>query len=278
MKKLILFVLIATVAISFSAQSQPRQNGDSTANRGNSKTERKEVRRQKINALIRQAEEGVLIYSKQSIFGLQFRSNGYGAFYELGKMKTVRKTNIYRLDITEIKHLKEEKQPSGGIFFGNPFIYGKINNFYQATLGIGQQYILGQKGNKNGVSVSAVYSAGLALGLLRPYYIEVQDQISQVNKTIKYSVADSLLFVGATSLIVGGGGLGKGWSEIKIKPGGFAKAALRFDYGRFNEAVSGLEVGISFDFYSSKIPIMLLQKDKQFFFQGYVALLFGRRK
>ncbi len=119
----------------------------------------------------------MLVYSKQSIFGIQGRTNGYGVFYELGKMKTNRKTNIYRIDFTEIKNQKEEKLSNTveRPLFSNPFIYGKINNFYQVTLGFGQQYILGQKGNKNGVAVSAVFNGGLALGLLRPYYMEVED-------------------------------------------------------------------------------------------------------
>jgi hypothetical protein len=249
---------------------------DSTSSRRMSKADKKEARRQKINAMIRQAEEGVLIYSKQNIFGLQLRSNGYGGFYEFGKMKSNRKTNIYRLDITEIKNQKEEKLPSGGVFFGNPYIYGKQNYFYQATLGFGQQYILGQKGNKNGVAVTAVYNGGLAIGLLRPYYVEVVDA-QGVNRTIKYSEQDKDLFLGNS--IIGGGGFGKGWGEMKMKPGVFAKTALRFDYGRFNEVVSGIEVGISAEMYGSKIPILLNQpKDKSFFFQAYIAMLFGRRK
>ena len=184
MKKLPLTVLLATIVFASSAQD--------TASRKSSKDDKKEARRQKINTLIKQSEEGVLVYRKQSIFGLQGRTNGYGIFYELGKMKSNRKTNIYRLDITEIKHQKEEKSPSGGgLVFGNPYIYGKINNFYQATLGFGQQYILGQKGNKNGVAVSAVFNGGLALGLLKPYYVEVQDPVSGDVTTIKYSKADS---------------------------------------------------------------------------------------
>ena len=249
---------------------------DTTSKRKSPKEAKKEERRQKVNELIKQAEEGVLIYSKQNLFGLQFRTNGYGAFYELGRMKTNRKTNIYRVDFTESKHPKEDKQPSQGFIFGNPFIYAKQNYFYQLTLGFGQQYILGQKGNKNGVAVSAVYNGGIALGLLRPYYIEVNDVPNQQVKAIKYSEADSSQFMGQE--ILGGAGFGKGWNEIKIKPGAFAKAALRFDYGRFNEAVSGIEVGVSAEFYGSKIPIMVGQKEKQFFFQGYIAVLFGRRK
>ena len=268
MKKLSITLLFITFLISCFAQ-------DSTSGKKTPKSDKKEARRQRVNELIKQAEEGVLIYRKQNLFGLQFRTNGYGVFYEMGRMKTNRKTTIYRADFTEIKHQKEDKQPNDGFIFGNPFIYGKINHFYQLTLGFGQQYILGQKGNKNGVAVSAVYNGGLALGLLRPYYIVVQDAAG-VNSTIKYSKADSARFLGLD--IVGGAGFGKGWNEIKIKPGVFAKAALRFDYGRFNEVVSGIEVGISGEFYSSKIPIMVDQKEKQFFFQGYISILFGRRK
>ncbi|MBL7763944.1 MAG: hypothetical protein JNL23_11005, partial [Chitinophagaceae bacterium] len=52
----------------------------------------------------------------------------------------------------------------------------------------------------------------------------------------------------------------------------------RFDYGRFNEIVSAIEVGMSLDLYAKKVPIMLAQKDKQLFFQGYITLQFGRRK
>ena len=267
MKKSILLVLFVAFGATAFAQDEPDAKRDK-------KNERKEARRERINALMKQSEEGVLVFSKQSVFGIQFRTNGYGAFYEIGRTKTNRKTNIYRLDITEIKSPKEEKLPSGGFFVGNPYIYGKVNYFYQATLGFGQQYVLGQKGNKNGVAVTAIYNAGISIGMLRPYYVEVID--GSATKMIKYSSQDSADFLGPQ--IFGGGGFGKGWGEMKIKPGAFAKTALRFDYGRFNEVVSGIEVGISVEAYSEKIPILLFQKDKQIFYQGYISLLFGRRK
>jgi hypothetical protein len=264
-KKLSLVTVIILLAVVGSFAQSSREE----------KREKKEAKRQKINEMVRQAEEGVLVYEKQNIFGIQLRSNGYGAFYELGKMKTNRKTNIYRLDITEIKDHKEEKLLGGGFLFGNPFIYGKRNFFYPVTLGFGQQYILGQKGNKNGVAVSAVYNAGVSIGLLRPYYVDVQGSSNQ-EQSIKYTVEDSAAFVNGPFL--GASGLGKGWSEIKVKPGGFVKAAMRFDYGRYNESVNGLEIGMSVEAYADKIPIMLFQKDKRIFFQAYLALLFGKRK
>ena len=273
MKKLVLFTFVLTFVVASYAQDT-----DSTSTNRESRRERKETRRKRIAELSRQAEEGILIYSKQSIFGLQLKTNGYGAFYELGKMKSNRKTNIYRIDITETKEHKEEKLLTNN-FFGNSFIYGKINYFYPVTIGLGQQYIFGQKGNKNGVAVSGIYNVGLSLGLLRPYYIEVRDGSNEA-KTIKYNPDDSAssaLFLSESS-IIGGGGFGKGWSEIKVKPGAFAKIAMRFDYGRFNESVNGLEIGVSAEYYGSKIPIMLFQKDRNLFLQAYIAILFGKRK
>jgi hypothetical protein len=40
------------------------------------------------------------------------------------------------------------------------------------------QQVIGGKGNKNGVSVSAIYGGGLTLGLVKPYIIDavVNDQ------------------------------------------------------------------------------------------------------
>lgn len=262
-------IVLTLFAILFVFHSFSQDTTDKTR-----KELRKERRKDKVNTMVRQDEEGVLVYSKQSIFGLQLRTLGYGAFYEHGRMKSNRITNIYRLDFTETKHPKEDKLPNGGISVVNPYIYGKINNFYQFHLGFGQQRILGQKGNKNGVAVTAVYTGGLLAGLLRPYYLQIEDN-GEI-RTIKYSKEDSALFVGG--LIQGGGGLGKGWGEMKFKPGAFAKASLRFDFGRFNEVVSGLEVGLSAEFYSSKIPIMLFQKEKQLFLQGHIAVMFGHRK
>ncbi|MGZ8510961.1 MAG: hypothetical protein ACXWV6_06985 [Chitinophagaceae bacterium] len=265
MKKLSLIIIISSLALTSFAQDKREE-----------RREKKEAKRQKINEMVRQAEEGVLIYQKQSIFGIQLRTNGYGAFYELGRMKSNRKTTIYRIDITEIKNSKEEKILGGSFIFGNPYVYGKINNFYPVTLGFGQQYIFGQKGNKNGVAVTGIYNAGLSLGLLRPYYLNVEDANGE-EKSIKYSVEDSILFLDQGA-IISGGGFGKGWSEIKVKPGAFAKVGMRFDFGRYNESVSALEIGMSVEAYASKIQIMALQKDKRMFFQGYIAFLFGRRK
>jgi len=261
-KKLILFLSLATLPALLFAQTKRDE-----------RQEKKLEKEKRVNEMVRKSEEGILIFNKQSIFGVQARTNGFGAFYELGRAVNLKRTNLYRIDITEIKDDKEEKLNAG--FFGNSFVYGKINHFYQATLGYGQQIVIGQKGNKNGVAVTGLYYGGLALGLLRPYYLTVNS--SSGARDVKYDSPDSLLFLDV-SASPSGAGFGKGWNEITVKPGAFAKAALRFDFGRFNESITALEIGLSAEAYASKIPIMVDRKQKQLFVQGYVAFLFGRRR
>jgi len=245
--------------------------------------QRKEEKKERVNQLIKQEEEGAIIYQKQNIFGIKLNTDGYGVFYELGRLKTPTKTNLYSLEIGERKHRKEEKLTQGDRFgfpIGNPYIFGKINNFYYAKLGLGQQRLIGGKGNKNGVAVSAVYGGGLTAGLLKPYYISVNDPQTNERKDISYQSNDTtfLKVLNSPTNIYGSAGLGKGFNQIKFVPGLFGKAALRFDYGRYNESVTAIEVGVNLEFYSKKMPIVLLNKERQLFFNAYAAIEFGRRK
>ena len=239
------------------------------------KQTKKEEKRKRINAIIKQEEEGVLAYNKQTAFGLELRTNGYALFAELGRMKSPRFTNLYSLEFSEIFHPKEDKVPSTDQnYFGGSFKYGKINNFYQAKLGIGQQYVFGQKGNKNGIAVLGIYQGGLSIGLLKPYYLDVD--VNGSTRSIKYSGADTSAFL--SDRILGSSGPGKGWSEVKIRPGAFAKLALRFDFDSYNDSIKALEIGLSVDAYSQKIEEMAFAKPKQIFFQGHIGFVFGSRK
>lgn len=267
-KKFIVFSLLTVIAFHSFAQ-------DSTSTRKLSKKERKEDEKRRRNSLAKQQEEGVLAFTKQTAGGVQLRTNGYGAFLEIGRSRSPRFTNLYLFEITEIKHQKEEKS-SGEGFFSNAFVFGKINNFYQTKLGFGQQYVFGQKGNKNGVAVLGIVHGGLSAGLLKPYYLTPSAQ-SGINHDIKYESADSLAFLDFNQ-IGGGAGFTKGWGELKVKPGLFLKTALRFDFGRFNESINALEIGVSADYYFSKIPMLVYVNPQSLFIQGHIAYVFGKRK
>ena len=265
--KNIVFAAICTLALT-TTYSQDREVRE----------QKKEDRKERIRQLIMQEEQGAIIYHRQSIFGVKLNTDGYGMFVEFARLKTARKSNLYSLELGERKHAKEEKISTiSGNYLSNPYVFGKINNFYYAKFGYAQQRLIGNKGNKNGVAISAIYGGGLSAGLLKPYYLKIETSQSGI-KDVKYDNTNDDIFLNNPNNIFGASGFGKGFSDIKFKPGAFVKTAMRFDYGRYNELVSAIEVGLNIEYYSGKMPIMLLNKEKQLFFNAYAAIAFGRRK
>src|SRR5690606_23765921 len=236
--------------------------------------QKKNERRERINELARQEEEGEIVYNKQNVFTAKLATDGYGLGYEFGKFKTNRKSILYQFELSEKKHPKEKREGffDPGQLRVNYLAFGKTNTFYQARFGIAAQRVIGGKGNKNGVSVSAVYGGGLALGLVKPYIVDAETLNGDVIPSRYPEIIDS------SYLEVKAKGIAGGWKELKVRPGLYAKTAMRFDYGRLNETVTAIEVGLSAEYYSSNISQMLYNKDKQFFFNAYVAILLGRRK
>ncbi|MEJ7625790.1 MAG: hypothetical protein WKF35_02920 [Ferruginibacter sp.] len=261
MKKILLMLLaIVTFITGFAQEKEKKRN-------------KKEERRQRIDAIAKQEEEGIIVYKKHFAFGGKLTSDGYGGFLEVGKAQSVKRGLLFQLDISERKHPREEKQQ---VQFSQtvPIIYTKVNFFYPVKLGIQQQLVLGNKGNKNGISVTGNIGGGLIVGLLRPYMI---DLVNNGERGYISYFDDSTAFLNSDSYIKGPT-FGKGWSDIKVTPGIYVKPAFRFDYGKYNEMINAIEVGLTAEFYSKEIKQMVFRDSRRYFFTAYVAIVFGRRK
>jgi hypothetical protein len=265
MKKIIFSLVILLLSIGAFAQQKSKST----------KEERKEKKKDRINAMMKLEEEGVITNKKHFVGGIKLTTDGYGGFLEKGIAQSVKRSILFQLDVSERKHPKELKQINQ--FNGaGPYVYGKINFFYPVKLGVQEQFLLGNKGNKNGVSVTANVGGGISLGLLRPYLLGYDSAGSQIFRGLTSNKYDSTRFL--TFDPISGPSLGTGFNKLKVTPGAYAKASLRFDYGKYNEVVSGLEVGVVGEFYSKKIPQMVYSKENNFFFSAYIALIFGKRK
>jgi hypothetical protein len=266
MKKIIFSLVILSLSMGVLAQQKTKS----------SKEERREKRKDRITAMIKQEEEGVIVNKKHFVGGIKISSDGYGGFLEKGIAQSIKRSLLFQLDISERKHPKEVKQLNQQNGAG-PYVYGKINFFYPVKLGVQEQFLLGNKGNKNGVSVTANVGGGISLGFLRPYLLSYADSAGgQYFAGLGPTVKDTSRFLFDDP--IAGPSLGTGFNKLKLTPGAYAKAALRFDYGKYNEVVSGLEVGVVAEFYSKKIPQMIFSKENNFFFSAYVSLIFGKRK
>jgi hypothetical protein len=244
-----------------------------SAQEGEVKKSKREIKQQRIAEMARREEEGVVTYARHTAVGLKLAHDGYGFFLEVARAQSVSRSLLFQFEFAERKHPKEEKQQ---IFSTTtPLMYGKINFFYPVKLGVQQQLLLGNKGNKNGVSVTASGGGGIVLGLLRPYKADVQ-KLDGVREFVGYESADSSYFLYGP--YYGGPDFSTGWSELQLTPGLYLKSALRFDYARYKEMVNALEVGLTAEFFSKKIPQMIYTKQRNVFLAAYVSILFGKRR
>lgn len=268
MKKLfLLFITAAIISPCMAQEAKPAQKN------------KKEERRMRIAAIAKQEEEGVIKYKKHTAAGIKLTNDGYGLFIEVARAQSVKRALLFQLDIAERKHRKEVKQQNPNDFYGltSPIIYAKTNYFYPVKLGAQKQFLLGNKSNKNGVSITGNGGGGFVAGILRPYLVEVStDSVS--SRFIKYDPNEPNGGAFLNGPFIGGPSLSQGWNQLKWTPGLYAKGAVRFDFGKYNEMINAVEVGVSGEYYFKKVSQMATLAEKQFFFNGYVSLIFGKRK
>jgi hypothetical protein len=135
--------------------------------------------------------------------------------------------------------------------------------------------------DKKNVVIYWSYSAGISLGLLKPYYLDliVKEGNGYVRKFAKFEDSTKEYFLDPTNqgYILGGADFTMGIGEIKIKPGLALKTAMYFDYSPTNKIFSGIELGASAEMYTQKIPIMANIKSNNVFFNVYADFRFGKR-
>lgn len=272
MSKFFLTLLASTLVFHVFAQDSTNVSRMRSQNKKNAK-------REQMNNRLRMEEEGDLIFNKHNIFGIRLATDGYGISFEKGKFRTPYRTFTYSFELNE-KHDPKEHHVSaissgGDITTVVPY---KINNLYEFKVAVGQQHLIGGKGNKNGVAVTGIYSAGLTLGLLKPYYLDVQNRVTGKTDRMTFEELAKDTALTADQTITGSSGFTVGWGHLKYKPAANARQALRFDYGRLNQTITAIEVGLTEEFYFSKIPLAYEVTNHSFFFNAYVSILFGSRK
>jgi hypothetical protein len=265
LKNVLFLFCFALITLPALAQQSP------TPDYSNNKNDEKN---QRINRMMKMEEEGDLIFDHYGLFGFKLATDGYGIFYEHGKFINNHKSRTLTFELNEIKDPKDHKEAvSGDGYTYNYVSVGRLNNFYELKASYGQQFLLGGKGNKNGVAVTYLYSAGLSLGMLKQYVLNVYPAQSLFSIRSTYpTIFDSAY------IVYNAQGLGGGWNHLMFSPGLNAKLAMRFDYGRYNTNIAAFEAGVTGEYYLNQMPLMAYVPPHHLFFNAYIAIMFGKRK
>jgi len=222
--------------------------------------------------------------SKELSLGFRINTDGWGIFMDYGTSRPIDTKHgdrfynlgLWQFEFTEKKNPREEKSSSGSTSNGSgssSFIFGKINNFYVFKPGYGvRTMIAGKPDDQGAVSIHWVNLGGPAIGILKPYYLNVSgDPVA-----IKYSDATKTDFLDP-NLVISSAGFGKGISESKVIPGVHFKSALHFDFTGNLRNVIAVETGVNAEYYFQDIQLMANIAPTNYFVDVYLSFQFGRR-
>lgn len=226
--------------------------------------------------------------------GIRLNTDGWSLFLDRGKVKSTDKTTDYyynlsfwQIELSEKKHPMEIKRSNtigNNVDASNPFVFGKVSNFYAFKIGYGKRKLIAGKPEINNdfepkaISIHWVYLGAVSIGLEKPYFIEayVDDNGTKILKSINYTDTTKEAFL-LQADVVGSSGFAKGLGQTKIVPGIHLKTGLHFDFAATKKTKLAIETGLSLDVYSRAIVMMANQKAVPYFSNAYVSFQFGKR-
>ncbi|MBI5010022.1 MAG: hypothetical protein HZB98_10330, partial [Bacteroidia bacterium] len=130
-----------------------------------------------------------------------------------------------------------------------------------------------KKADLGGVSIRLFYSGGPVLAVYKPIYYKVIYPVSLTEYFIKEEKFNTNIAIPQD--IWGRASFTKGFSEIKVLPGLYAKSGFSFEYSKEDKVLHAVEVGATLSAYLKEIPIMASDDNKAIFFSLFVSYRFG---
>ena len=223
-----------------------------------------------------------ILYNKEKALDVHLLTHGWSADVYFGTLKTYYKTQYFRFGIGNLTHPKEQRSVTEYVANGfstgfRHYRYGKQNYAYTLHSGWGLKHYYTEKAKKKGVSLAMNYSGGIIAGLVIPYYLDVSDSRKRGNSSLlRYTEETAVRFLDR-QLIRGKGGVFKGLKETTVVPGIYTQVGVHVDWGEFDEFLHAVEVGVQLQVFTKKIPIMITEENRPYFFNLYLSLQFGKR-
>ena len=190
----------------------------------------------------------------------------------------------YRYLSVEIVNVKHPKELAASISAaGSRYIQGKENYLFVIRPQYGREVTLFQRDDDEGIAVSGILAAGPSLGIIKPYYLDVQ--FGNNTRSVPASqVNGSSTPTG--EVVTGAGSIFQGFGESKLTVGLNIKAALSFELSAFRTNTTGVEIGFLSEIFPQKIIIIpntsaggnRTDGNRNFFTSAYLTLFFGSKK
>lgn len=232
------------------------------------------------------------LYRKEFVYGVNFNTRGGligGASVRSTRMLSQDWARFWGIEAVEVKHPKEQRIISP--FTGGGYVPGKANYMFVLRPSVGLQRVIFRKAAESGVQVNALAAAGPSIALLMPYYISYdyteRDQqgrpLPGASIDIRNEQFDPNKHDERSPFLIDRAPLFTGASETRPNIGAHLRAALSFEYGRYRDAVAGIEAGALVEAYPKRLVILRsrgVEDDKlndSFFPSVYLTVYLGQR-
>lgn len=181
-----------------------------------------------------------------------------------GKLMSYDKMKYWSASFGDIRHSRERRENPDRINLltnrvSRAYVFGKQSQLYALRVGFGQRKYLSEKARQRGVAVGYSYEFGPTLGLLKPYYLEVDAGDPGVPGTIidiRHDGTNTAQFLNQDR-IFGASAWTLGLDELQLRPGIHARFATHFGFGAYDEMAKSLEAGIMADFLLGDTDILI---------------------
>ena len=222
--------------------------------------------------------EEKLVYTRQNSIDIAIHSQGFGAGFKLGRIKSIYKTVNWEGEVVSLHSLKEIKTINISEYYTRPYVYGKLNSVYVARFGYGQENRIYGKPYWGGIETWWTYEFGASLAFLKPYYYYVV--VYRPTSDSNYQeVIDEQTFENKDQWmgIIGRAAFTKGLLETKLSPGVHASAGLSFEIGKQRTRMQSINIKVIAEGFPMGVPIMDGQCNKWLFVTFHLSYNWGSR-
>lgn len=209
-------------------------------------------------------------------YGFQSTTRGLGLHAVYFKGVGPNKTS-FGFDMHSVKGHREIRIRSAYQDLGRKYIFDKINYFYvlAPTVGISREVFPRSSFNKINVTVNA--AAGPALGLLRPYILEVAipipNQPGYASREEHQYDPERFNF----GNIIGQADPFSGDLVGAATVGGAVRMQIFVDFARHKRTVRGMTATLNADIFPKRVPIMAESENHYVYIAGGLGILFGHK-
>ena len=223
------------------------------------------------------------MFHKQMVGGVKLATTGLDFYLQYGIIKNIYVTHLFTLEYEWHIDYRDKKTKAQPYYTqtGRDYYFGVQNRFHVIRFSYGFERALADKAAKNGVRVSWEGFIGGAMGLIKPYYLNL-DYPGTDGKPVdilseRYSASNASVFLNQNT-IDEASPIYRGLNQISPVFGGFGRTGLNFDFGSRDAFVKAIEAGVSLDVFYKKIPIYVNDNSNHFMFLGfYLAFHLGKR-